>query len=96
MTLPLALYCFRPERFARLTPAFKWFAAIWFAAFMYGLVVAVFVGNTNAALYEATQYIVPMLIGIWLAGDEIENPRLMGRLSVIMLIFGFMGSPQTG
>jgi hypothetical protein len=88
VTLPMLFYCFRPERIARLTPAFKWFAGLWFAVFLYGLVVAIYRGNMNAALYEATQYIVPMIMGIWLAGDEIENPRLMGRLSVIMLIFG--------
>ena len=88
VTLSLALFCFRPERVARMTPAFKLFAWIWFAVFMYGLIVAAFVGNGKAAAYEATQYLVPMLIGLWLAGDEIENPRLMGRLSLVMMVFG--------
>ena len=88
VTLPLVFICFRPERIARMTSAFKMFAWVWFAVFAYGLIVALYVGNTNAALYEATQYLVPMLMGIWLAGDEIENPRLMGRISVVLMIFG--------
>ncbi len=88
VTLPFALFCFRRDRLARLTPAFKIFAFVWVAAFGYGLIVGLFVDNALAATYSAVQYLVPMLIGVWLAGQQIDHPRLMLRLSIVILVFG--------
>jgi putative inorganic carbon (HCO3(-)) transporter len=88
LTIPLAFVCFRPERMARLTPALKAFAWVWLATFGYGMLVALGVGNTSAGMYELVQYLVPMLIGIWLAGIDLDNKELMHRLSLIVCPLG--------
>jgi putative inorganic carbon (HCO3(-)) transporter len=85
LTIPLALIALRPERLARLTPAFKAFACVWLATFGYGMLLAILVGNMAAGLFESIQYLVPMLAGIWLAGSDLDNSELMRRLSRIVL-----------
>jgi putative inorganic carbon (hco3(-)) transporter len=88
LTIPFIFVCFRPERLARLTPAFKLFAGVWIGAFAYGLLIAAAVGNTFAGVYETVQYLVPMLAGLWLAGSDLDDLLLMRRLTKIVLIFG--------
>jgi hypothetical protein len=87
-TLPLALFCFRPERRARFSPALKFFGWVWLAVFGYGLLVAAAVGNIMAGLYETIQYLVPMLVGFWLAGSELDDLQIMRRLTRIVLVIG--------
>jgi putative inorganic carbon (HCO3(-)) transporter len=85
LTMPLALVAFRSERIARLSPPFKLFAWVWVCSFGYGLLLAVALGNTSAAIYASIQYLVPMLVGIWIAGSDLGNLDLMRRLSTIIL-----------
>jgi putative inorganic carbon (HCO3(-)) transporter len=84
-TIPLALIVFRRDRVARLTPAFKMFAWVWLGAFAYAFLIALVSGSIFAAAYEAQQYLVPMLIGLWLAGVDVDQKTLMKRLSFILL-----------
>jgi hypothetical protein len=86
--LPLAYFGLRRERLARIAPAFKLFAWLWVATFAYGFIVSAFSGNIMAGAFEAIQYIVPMLAGVWLAGQRIEHTRLILQLSAIGLVFG--------
>jgi putative inorganic carbon (HCO3(-)) transporter len=90
LTLPLVFVAFRAERLARLAPALKLFAWVWLAIFAYGLLLAVAVGNTSAGAYESVQYLVPMLVGIWLAGSELDDTQLMRRLSSITFPAGIL------
>lgn len=88
LTVPLAIVAFRPERIARLTPAFKIFAWVWLASFAYGLLVSVAVGELFGGIYEAIQYLVPMLAGIWLAGLDLDDALIMRRLLRIVFVIG--------
>jgi putative inorganic carbon (HCO3(-)) transporter len=88
LTLPLALTAFRADRLARIAPTLKMFAWVWLATFGYGLLLAVAVGNTSAGVYESIQYLVPMLVGIWIAGADLDGVQLMGRLSRIAFPLG--------
>jgi hypothetical protein len=88
LTLPLALVAFRSERWKRMSPAFRAFMWIWVATFAYGAIVAFFAGNVFAAIYESIQYLVPMLVGVWLAGLDLETPVIMRRVTIVMLTFG--------
>jgi hypothetical protein len=85
MLLPLAFFVFRKERLARLAPAFRVLAYMWLATFAYGFLIAVAVGSLNAAAFELVQYLVPMLAGLWLAGQELPIAPAMRRLSLIVL-----------
>jgi len=84
-TLPLALVALRPERLARIPSALKVLACVWVATFAYGLMLAVLFGNLAAGVYETIQYLVPMLAGLWLAGSDLDDARLMRRLSWVVL-----------
>jgi putative inorganic carbon (hco3(-)) transporter len=85
LTIPLALVALRRERLTRIHPALRLFAWIWIATFGYGLTVAVLAGNTSAGLYEAVQYLVPMIAGLWLAGTDVGDTELTRRVYAIVL-----------
>jgi putative inorganic carbon (HCO3(-)) transporter len=86
LTLGFAFICFRPERLARISMAFKALAWVWFGSLVYGVVVGVFSGNIFASVYEAIQFAVPMLVGVWVAGLDLDHRVLMRRLTVVALI----------
>jgi putative inorganic carbon (HCO3(-)) transporter len=88
LMIPIAFYALRRERLARISPAFKLFAGVWIATFSYGFLVSAFTGNLSAGAFEAVQYIFPMLAGIWLAGEDIQDRRLITQLSMVALVFG--------
>jgi putative inorganic carbon (HCO3(-)) transporter len=85
MLLPLALVCFRAERMARLTRPLRILAWIWLATFTYGFLIAFAIGNVDAAGVALVQYLVPMLAGIWLAGQGLSVKQTLRRLAVIIL-----------
>jgi len=86
--LPLALVCFRRERLARMTPAFKICLAVWLAVFAYGFLVAAFFENTSAGAFSLVQYLVPVIPGIWLAGQEISSAACLRRLVAVAVPIG--------
>jgi hypothetical protein len=86
--IPMMFYALRKERLARIAPVFKLFAVVWTVTFAYGFLVSAFAGNVSAGAFEAVQYIFPMLAGIWLAGEDIPDRKLISQLSTVALIFG--------
>jgi putative inorganic carbon (HCO3(-)) transporter len=85
MVLPLALVCLKKERLQRLTRAMRMLCYIWSGMIVYGFLVAAAFGNISAAAFEMVQYIVPMLAGVWLAGQDLDAPQAMRRLGIIIL-----------
>lgn len=85
LLMPLVFVCFRSERLARLAPLLRWCAFAWLAMFAYGFVVAAFQGSVGAAAFEFIEYLVPMLGGLWLAGQEIPIDESLRRVSRIIL-----------
>jgi putative inorganic carbon (HCO3(-)) transporter len=83
--LPLALFVFKKERFARLAPVVRYAAYVWIATFGYGFLLAAAVGSVGAAAFEFVQYLAPMLAGIWLAGQDMPAPAALRRLAQIVL-----------
>lgn len=80
LMIPFALVCFRPERLARLSPLFRFAAYAWVIAFVYALLVGSVVGVFSAAAFECSEYLLPMLAGIWLAGQDIPVAQSLHRL----------------
>jgi putative inorganic carbon (HCO3(-)) transporter len=88
MTVPLLFVALRRERLALLTPAFRLFMWVWIGAFTYGVLIAVANGNMLGAAFAAVQYVIPMIVGLWIAGQKIESGALARRLTAIILPFG--------
>jgi hypothetical protein len=87
LTLALAIPAFQPAALKRLSPAFRIFAWVWLGSFAYGFLIAVVGGNLFAGAYSAVQFTAPMVVGIWLAGRDIDNAELARRVSGIVLVF---------
>jgi hypothetical protein len=85
MLLPLVLVCFKKERLERLTPAMRLLAAIWCGTFLYGFLTAAVSGSVSAAGFELVEYLVPVLAGVWLAGQGLAITETLRRLAVIFL-----------
>ena len=85
LLLPLVFVCFRGERLARLAPLLRWCAFAWLAMFAYGFAVAAIQGSVGAAAFEFIEYLVPMLGGLWLAGQDVPIDESFRRLSRIIL-----------
>lgn len=83
LMLPFALVCFRPERWARLSPLFRFAAYGWLAAFAYALAVGAVTGVFSAAAFEFVEYLLPPLAGIWLAGQQLPVTECLKRLVLI-------------
>jgi putative inorganic carbon (HCO3(-)) transporter len=89
MTIPLLLVALRRERLALLTPAFRVFMWVWIGTFTYGVLIAAANGNLFGAIFAAIQYVVPMIIGIWIAGQpRMDNASITRRLMATILPFG--------
>jgi hypothetical protein len=85
MLLPFVFFCFKKERLARLSPLLRTLSYIWAATFAYGFLIAAAFGSFNAAAFELLQYLVPMLAGIWLAGQGLPVRETLRRLALIVL-----------
>jgi putative inorganic carbon (HCO3(-)) transporter len=85
MVLPLAFVSFKKERLARLTSAMKMFAWIWAAVFVYGFMVAAAFGVISAAGFELIQYLIPMIAGVWIAGQPLPVKQTAHRIALIIL-----------
>jgi putative inorganic carbon (HCO3(-)) transporter len=85
LLLPLVWVCFKRERLARLTPFFRYLAYIWAAIFIYGFLVGAVFGVVSAAGFSLVEYLVPMLAGIWLAGQALPVTTALRRLAIIIL-----------
>jgi putative inorganic carbon (HCO3(-)) transporter len=85
LLLPLAFVCFKRERLVRLAPLLRICAYAWLAIFAYGFVLAAAVGSVGAAGFECVEYLVPMLGGIWLAGQDLPVVPSLRRLGIIIL-----------
>ena len=85
LMVPFVVWCFRPERLARLSPMFRFAAYAWAIAFVYALGVGAVAGAFSAAAFEFVQYLFPMLAGIWLAGQDIPVAQCLQRLVRIVL-----------
>jgi putative inorganic carbon (HCO3(-)) transporter len=85
MLLPLAFVALRKSRLERLSRTFRVLAYIWIGTFLYGFVIAAAIGTLSAAAFELVQYLVPMLAGIWLAGQSLPVMTVLKRTGVIIL-----------
>lgn len=85
LLLPLAFVCFKRERLQRLTPFLRYLSYAWLATFAYGFLVAAAFGSVGAAAFSLIEYLVPMLAGIWLAGQELPVGDSLRRLGAIVL-----------
>jgi putative inorganic carbon (HCO3(-)) transporter len=83
--LPLLFVCLKPDRLARLSPTFRFFALAWVAAFTYALFVGVLSGNATAALYSYASFTIPVIGGLWIATQELAPAETLRRLSTIVL-----------
>lgn len=88
MTMLFALVCFRRERVSRITSTYKVFGVLWVGTFTLGFLLAISRGNLLAGAYEFVQYVTPMLVGFWLAGQDIDREAMLRRVAVIMLPLG--------
>lgn len=84
LVMPLALFCLRKGRLLRIGALFKRFSFIWIGTFGYGFVIAAALDNLGAATFSLAQYLVPMIAGIWLAGQDISPALAFRRLCVIL------------
>jgi hypothetical protein len=87
LTFALAIPAFKPAALQRLSSPFRLFAWVWLGTYAYGFLIAVVGGNTFAAAYSAVQFTAPMVVGIWLAGRDIDNAELARRVGGIILVF---------
>lgn len=86
--IPLAYIGTRPIRLRRIGRPLKVLALMWIASFSYALLVGIAAGNTSAALFSFTQYVLPMSVGIWLAGQPLELAVAFRRVTFILCTFG--------
>jgi putative inorganic carbon (hco3(-)) transporter len=88
ITMAFAFLCFRREHLKRVSPALKILGSIWVATFTLGLFIAFFRGSVSAGMYEFIEYVVPMLAGFWLAGQDLDAAEIMRRTALIVLPLG--------
>lgn len=84
LLIPFALFCFRGDRMQRLAPALRALVYVWIATFAYGFMLAAAFGSVGAGAFELLQYALPMLAGVWLAGQELDAAESMKRLAIIL------------
>jgi putative inorganic carbon (hco3(-)) transporter len=88
ITMAFAYVCLRRDYLKGVSPALKIFGTIWVATFTLGLIIAAFRGNVSAGMYEFIQYVVPMLVGLWLAGQDLDAGEIMRRVALVVLPLG--------
>jgi hypothetical protein len=88
ITMAFAYLCLRKGYLKGVSPALKIFGAIWVATFTFGLFIALFRGSVSAGMYEFIQYVVPMLVGLWLAGQNLDAAEIMRRVALVVLPLG--------
>ncbi len=84
--LPLIPYALQSRALARVPKIFKTFAIVWNVTLLYGLTVAALGGNGAAGLYEFAQYDIPLVFGLWLAGQSVESSVAANRIIVTLLV----------
>ncbi|GAC1305552.1 MAG: hypothetical protein NVS2B3_01520 [Vulcanimicrobiaceae bacterium] len=86
--LPLVWLCLQPSRMRKINRRFKFFALIWSITFGYGLAVGFANGNGSAASFAFMQYMFPMVLGFWFAGQPIDISIALRRATMLACVYG--------
>lgn len=91
--IPLVGIVFKAARRNTLSYGFKLAGWLWVAGFAYGLVVGWLSGKLFGAIYESSLFLLPLLIGLWIATmDAVLARRTFRRFVDSALVLAFVTS----
>ncbi len=85
MVIPLLWPCVQKERRARIKGPLRTILVLWLATFGYGFFISFVFVSPGAATFAFAQYVVPTIVGVWIATQDLPATTLFRRVCIATL-----------